>query len=204
MTTKKMWINRMNTRIILFFILSLLVSCATGAHLGEKVSPDWPDLRIDRDEFRNIAFIQSVVLNIGHGFTAPSPIELYIGILEDGNSLRLRATFNGSRWIFFNRAILINDQGGNIQYNFNTSDINRTVISGNHVRERVDVPFSAYLMGIHTEAEKIKELRQFLNGTNIRLRLSGESYREYNISDRFVTALKDIITYYESITSVIE
>jgi hypothetical protein len=220
MTNKKRLMVKNFSGVLILLFSALIGSCSS---LGETVSPDWPDLKISHDEFRNISFVQSVTLN--GGFSS-SPLELYIGINESGKILRFRATYNGNGWIFFDNAILINDQGGNIQYTFDRSQLDRDVISGGNVRESVDIAFSTFVnadgelaqlaakvgedttaslgIGKHSDPEKIKNLLELLNGTNVRLRLSGDKYQEYKISDVHLVALKNVIGYYESITVKIE
>ncbi len=178
---------------------------AQASNLGEPVSTDWSDLRIKHDEFRNISFIQSVALSSD---VSNSPVSLYISQIENTDILRFRAEYLDIGWIFLDNAIFINDQGKNIQYSFDISEVDRSVFSGRWVKEVVDVVFSHFTtvdgIGQHSDINKIKDLQELLNGTNIRLRLSGDKYREYNISDSHVTALKNMIAYYESITLKIE
>jgi hypothetical protein len=217
MTNKSSWFIK-----VLFGLLvsGLIGSCA---NLEESISSDWPDLRISRDEFRNISFIESAILN--GGFLS-SPLELYIGISESTKTLRLRVTYYGSEWIFFEEAILINDQGGNLQYTFDIFKLDRDVLSGSKVRETVDVAFSSFIyensepgelsekagenataisqIGQHSSVQKIKDLLELLNGTNVRLRLTGDKYQDYKISNAHLVALRNMIVYYETITAKIE
>jgi hypothetical protein len=209
-----------------------VVSCASIMGLGEPLSSDWPDLRIRYDEFNKISFIESSHLNyngLGGGHW-----HLYIAVSENSKVLRLNLGYSGSGWIFFDKAILINDQGNNIQYTFNQSDLKRKVRYGGSVGESVDIALSVFidetgeiaeltkkiqqiqqsdvsedvkaLLGIkqHSDVAKIKELKELLGGTNIRLRLTGDSYSEFKIPNSNVISLKSMIAYYESITAKIE
>ena len=207
MTNKRHWVKNLSLCGVLAFIFSVFLgSCTT---LGETVSSDWPDLRIKSDKSGNSSSIRSVALN--NDFLN-APLELYIEQKENVKILRFRAVHScdsANDGLSLNKAVLTNDQGGNSEYSFDISAVNRNVISGGGFRETADIAFSSYTaessgIGQHSEPQKIKTLLELLNGTNIKLRLSGDKYSDYNISEAHIAALKNILMYYVNITAKIE
>jgi hypothetical protein len=218
MKNKKLLIVKALVGVLVLMFLVLIGSCATS---GNPVSSDWPDMRINHDEFQNISFVQSTKLN---GLGSWVPMELYIGISEDIKILRLKIVYRGRNWIFFEKVTLVNDQGSNVQYTFNRSDINRNVLSGAGIQETADVVLSVFnegsefsdistetkelieilQIGKHSNEQKIKELKELVNGTNIRLRFTGDKYQDVKIHDTYLAGLRNVIAYYESITAKIE
>lgn len=198
MTTKKLAAGP-----LVLMILPLFFSCATGAGLGEPVSSDWPDLRVRRDNFQNAYFVHSAALNRELVF---NPIFLYVVKTETSTVLRFRTVYTGDWWLFFNRVILANEQGVNFQFDFESAHINRVVVGrGGGIRETADIAVSGFVRDRHSQPDRVRQLRELFDGTNVRVRLTGGGRtQDYNIFQSNVAALRDMIAYFESITSTIE
>lgn len=115
-------------------------------------------------------------------------ISLYIG--QDGNSvwLRLKMSYEGDEWIFFENAYL--------SYDENTKTIlfdkydNKDTESGygGRVWEWIDV---------NVDESLYDYLKEFVNGKSLKMRLSGKYTRTRTISGNEKQALQDVLLAYD-------
>jgi hypothetical protein len=132
------------------------------------------------DQFQDVSFVRHYEF---FGLFGSLPIEIY-----DVNKriLRIVFTYWGNDWIFFDKAIIINSNGGrkifSIEY-FNK----KTNIDGSFVTETIDM----YLPSKDTDDILAIISRPGL----IKIRLTGEYSRDYELSPEKVKALIDVIKY---------
>lgn len=109
---------------------------------------------------------------------------------EDGKKYA-RITFNyiGSSWIFFNRVIIVDAQGNNLNLNIDESKKKNDIMSG-MVSESIDMPI---------DFENIKIIEKIFSiNKNISIRLSGKYSQEYDVMNNdYINAMCEMIEYYE-------
>ncbi len=171
--------------LILIFVLfstSCLSTTALSKSYGYTQFENYGNMYIKKDEFQDISFIR-------HGETFYSkPFYIYISKTENEKFLRSYFYYQGSNWIFFDKAYLINGKGDRLVISFNSWDKKETIHSAGNLSESIDV----YLSN-----EQIEILRKVLTGINVRLRLSGEYSKEYKFSQNYIDALKQTLYMYD-------
>lgn len=114
---------------------------------------------------------------------------IYIG--EQGSQvwLRLKMSYNGDDWIFFEKAYL--SYGGDTrEISFDKYQDKKTDNSGGEVWEWIDVSVSGYL---------IPYLRQLANSSDAKMRLSGKYSKTRNLSQNERRAILDVLDGYEAL-----
>ena len=144
---------------------------------------------ITKDDFKGTTFIK-------HDYFSSSlseePIEFYISRVSNGdNYLVVRFYYIGSNWIFFKKAILIDSKGNKFQHTFGYSEISRNV-QGSIVTERIDLP-------LRKGESLMDDLEKVFQNDNIRLRLTGDYYKDYDLEVERVKALKEILWLYNKL-----
>ncbi len=136
------------------------------------------------DEFKKVTFIKNLEID------NKIPLDMYIGKDEENKWLRIRFRYKGSDWIFFDTITIINSNGSSISWKINSWDKNEEILDYGNVYESIDISLSD---------SKKEELKSLLKGNQIKIRLSGKKYNDYNIDDEYALALLEIITTYDSL-----
>ena len=105
--------------------------------------------------------------------------------------LVVRFYYIGSDWISFEKAILIDSKGNKFQRTFDYFKIIHK-IQGSIVTERIDLPLGKG-ESLMDDIEKV-----FLDD-NIRLRLTGGYYEDYDLEVERVKALKEVLWLYNKL-----
>jgi hypothetical protein len=164
----------MKTIIILTTLL--FVSCASIPSGYMPVSQNENETIYQRyDEFQQVSFIQH------RQFFKSNPIGIYI-VKANKPYTRITFDYKGENWIFFKRAVLINSEGVVFKLDVKRYD-KKTDVSSPYVYESYDK---------FLPKAKLLELRKVVTGENVRLRLSGERVKEYNIKPVQLSALRQM------------
>lgn len=116
---------------------------------------------------------------------------LYIGQKDNQTWLRLKMSYNGDDWIFFENAYLSYD-GETKEINFNRYRNKESDNSGGYVWEWIDVGVDEQLLAY---------LKKMVNGKSIKMRLSGKYTHTRNITGNEKKALEDVLLAYDVLTS---
>ncbi len=112
---------------------------------------------------------------------------LYIGLNENNIWLRLKMSYAGEDWIFFENAYLSYD-GNTLKIPFDEYSEKKTEIGMGNVWEWIDITVSD-----NTE----DFLRKMLDGKVKKMRLSGKYTKTRNLSSNEIRAIKDILLAYD-------
>lgn len=115
---------------------------------------------------------------------------LYIGKRNDSVWLRLKMSYSGDNWIFFESAYLSYD-GNTTEIAFNEYKDKKSDNSGGGVWEWIDV---------HVNSDLLSFLKQMANGKSLKMRLSGKYTHTRNLSASEINAIKDALLAYEVLT----
>ena len=112
---------------------------------------------------------------------------LYMG--QSGRSvwLRLKMSYTGDDWIFFDNAYLSYD-GNTREIYFDRYQNKKSDNSGGYVWEWIDVPVSE---------SDLEFLKRMVNGKSVKMRLSGKYSKTRNLSSKEIKAIKEMIMAYE-------
>ena len=116
---------------------------------------------------------------------------IYIGKNDSQVWLRLKMSYNGDDWIFFERAYLSYD-GNTREISFNEYQDKESDNSGGEVWEWIDVSVDDYLLTF---------LREMVNGKSIKMRLSGKYTKTRNLSVNEIQGIKDVLLAYDVLKS---
>lgn len=114
-------------------------------------------------------------------------ISLYMGKRKTGNPwLRLKMSYYGDSWIFFDHAYLSYD-GNTLEIPFNEYNDKK---SDNYTEcwEWIDVAVSDRILNY---------LREMVNGKSVKMRLSGKYTKTRDIPQKEIDGLKDVILAYD-------
>ena len=170
---------------ILCGVLLLFTSCISIPRIpdGYEQIESRPTMYERFDEFQNVTWIFNEQMFSNKNST------VYIGKTKDKIWMRIKFIYSGSDWIFFENATFVNQQGKRLSFKFNSWD-KKTEVKDGYVKESIDILISD---------SEIQNLLELYEGTNVRLRLSGEKYKEYEINDMdFVQGIKETINFYFS------
>ena len=112
---------------------------------------------------------------------------IYMGKKENGQPwLRLRMSYYGDGWIFFDRAFLSYD--GNTQEIY--FDEYRDKKSDNYTEcwEWIDVSVDEYILSF---------LKNMVNGKSVKMRLTGKYTKTHTLSSTEIKAIKDVLLGYD-------
>lgn len=113
---------------------------------------------------------------------------LYIGKKEYGTPwLRLKMSYKGDDWIFFESAYLSYD-GNTRQVFFDRYDEKESDNSGGEVWEWIDVSVDDDLLSF---------LKEMVNGKQLKMRLSGKYTKTRNLSTKEINEIKDALLAYD-------
>lgn len=112
---------------------------------------------------------------------------IYIGKDDSNVWLRLKMSYCGDDWIFFENAYLSYD-GNTQEISFNKYKNKESDNSGGEVWEWIDVSIDSNLLSY---------LRNMVNGKSIKMRLSGKYTRTRNLSVNEIQGIKDILLAYD-------
>ena len=112
---------------------------------------------------------------------------IYIGKNDSNVWLRLKMSYSGDDWIFFENAYLSYD-GNTREINFNKYENKESDNSGGEVWEWIDVSVDSYLHSY---------LKEMINGKSIKMRLSGKYTRTRNLSVNEIQGIKDVLLAYD-------
>ena len=112
---------------------------------------------------------------------------LYMGKNSSTVWLRLRMSYYGSDWIFFEKAYLSYD-GNTLPISFDRYKDKESDNSGGMVWEWIDVP---------VDASMITYLNAFVNSGSAKMRLSGKYTETRNLTDKEKKAMKEILLAYD-------
>ena len=144
---------------------------------------------ITKDDFTGTTFIEH---NYFSDTLSKEPIEFYISKVSSGDYyLVVRFYYIGSDWIFFKKAILIDSKGNKFQRTFDYSKITHKV-QGSIVTERIDLPLSK-------GKSLMDDIEKVFQDDNIRLRLTGDYYEDYDLEVERVKALKEVLWLYNKL-----
>lgn len=116
---------------------------------------------------------------------------LYIGQKDNKTWLRLKMSYKGDDWIFFENAYLSYD-GETKEIHFNKYRNKESDNSGGYVWEWIDVGVDEQLLAY---------LKKMVNGKSIKMRLSGKYTHTRNITGNEKKALEDVLLAYDVLTS---
>lgn len=112
---------------------------------------------------------------------------LYIGKNNSSVWLRLKMSYTGDGWIFFEKAYLSYD-GNTVEVEFDKYDDKETENSGGDVWEWIDVPVS----------DKLEDfLREFCQSKNAKMRLSGKYTETRTLTWNERQGIKDVLDGYD-------
>lgn len=114
---------------------------------------------------------------------------IYIGSSGSSTWLRIKMSYKGDDWIFFERAYLSYD-GNTKEIIFNEYDDKDTENSGGGVWEWIDVSVSSDVLSF---------LRDFSNSKNAKMRLSGKYTRTRNLTWNERQGIRDVLNGYDAI-----
>ena len=169
----------MKKLLLLLGLCLCFTSCASGY---KKVSGN---VYKKYDRFQDCTFYES---------RAKGSDNFYIYAVETNGTKYLRIVFryDGKRWIFFDKAFVINKGGDRFEFGVNTAEkTTDSYIDGKKVmvKEIADIPID--------DDEKIQNLYQVLQGEKIELCLQGEGQKIYKIKK--TDALLEIIEFYSTL-----
>ncbi|MFT5659724.1 MAG: hypothetical protein ACI9TV_000346 [Sulfurimonas sp.] len=99
---------------------------------------------------------------------------------------RIKFSYLGSRWIFFNEVTLVNAAGSRISFHIKSTDISTNVVSDRIVSEKANFLLSKV---------DIISLKKLFNSPSVDLRLSGKSHKDYALSESEIKSLFEILSY---------
>lgn len=115
-------------------------------------------------------------------------VSLYIGKKEFGTPwLRLKMSYCGDDWIFFENAYLSYD-GNTKEIEFDRYDNKKSDNSGGEVWEWIDVSVDHDLLTF---------LKKMVDGKSIKMRLSGKYTKTRNLSNKEINEIKDALLAYD-------
>lgn len=171
----------MKIRVVILSIISLLMSMIMGCSslpTGYKPTIENENIGKKHDEFNGISYYR-------YGLLKNSPVEIYLKEL-DIISIKFPAisfTYTGTEWIFFESVTFLNSKNEKLTFYIKSYERTDDILSGGLVQE--------YAEKLLQESEK-KQLLKLLNeneGT-LKVRFSGKYYKDYNLSEDVVNALK--------------
>ena len=112
---------------------------------------------------------------------------IYIGRSESSVWLRLKMSYTGDDWIFFEKAYLSYD-GNTREISFNRYDDKESDNDGGYVWEWIDISVDDYLLSF---------LKEMVNGKSIKMRLSGKYTKTRNLSVNEIQGIKDVLLAYD-------
>ena len=113
---------------------------------------------------------------------------LYMGKQKDGRPwLRLRMSYAGDNWIFFENAYLSYD-GNTFEILFNEYNDKKTEIGSGRVWEWIDVSVTN---------ETLAFLKEMVKGKTLKMRLSGKYSETRTLSYSEIEGLKDVLLAYD-------
>ena len=143
-------------------------------------------IHVKHDDSQNVTFYQHYEL-----YRYAENIMLYISLKGNSKDLRLGLMYNGSDWLFFDTAILTNENDNRLDMSFNSDDKHTDVYWDGSLYEKID---TLLLL------EQIDLIETILkNGSIIKLQLSGARSEDYQIPENIVSALLDMIDFYRNL-----
>lgn len=115
---------------------------------------------------------------------------IYIGKNNTFVMLRIKMSYCGYNWIFFEEAYLSYD-GHTQEIGFNKYDNKKTDNSGESVWEWIDVRVDDTLLAY---------LKEMVNDKSVKMRLSGKYTRTKTLSPNEIKAIKDVLLAYDVLT----
>lgn len=112
---------------------------------------------------------------------------IYIGKKGEKVWLRLKMSYSGEDWIFFEEAYLSYD-GNTHQIFFSRYDDKKTDNSGGKVWEWIDVSVNDNLL---------LYLREMVNGKSVKMRLSGKYTETRYLSSKEIKSIKEVLLAYD-------
>ena len=112
---------------------------------------------------------------------------IYMGKKDSKIWLRLKMSYKGDDWIFFENACLSYD-GNTREISFNKYENKDSDNSGGAVWEWIDVSVDSYLLSY---------LREMINGKSVKMRLSGKYTKTRNLSVNEIQGIKDVLLAYD-------
>ena len=112
---------------------------------------------------------------------------IYIGKKDNEIWLRLKMSYNGDNWIFFEEAYLSYD-GNTREISFDKYENKESDNGSGGVWEWIDVPVDNGLLSY---------LKDMVKGKTIKMRLSGKYTKTRNLSPAEVNGIKDILLAYD-------
>lgn len=141
-------------------------------------------LKKEHDDVSNITWYYNPYFT---HYSNTNRISLYIGQENSRVWLRLKMSYQGDNWIFFENAYLSYD--GNTQpISFNRYDEKETENSGGGVWEWIDVS---------VDKRTLEFLNKMIEGKKIKMRLSGKYTKTRNLSRNEKRALTDVLLAYD-------
>lgn len=143
-------------------------------------------LKKSYDDVSNITWYQNKYFT---HYNNTNRTSIYMGVQNNEVWLRLKMSYEGENWIFFDKAYLFYD-GNTYEIPFNEYRDKKTENEGGQVWEWIDVQVN-------------EELANFLNnmvsGKSVKMRLSGKYTKTRNLSQNEIKAITDVLTVYNLI-----
>jgi hypothetical protein len=118
-------------------------------------------------------------------------LSVYIGKGSNNVWLRLKMSYTGDDWIFFENAYLSYD-GNTIEIPFDKYENKETDNSGGAVWEWIDISVSSSLLNY---------LKTYTQAKEPKMRLSGKYTKTRTLSSKEISGLKDVLLAYDVLTS---
>ena len=119
-------------------------------------------------------------------YTNTNRASLYMGVQDNNVWLRLRMSYEGENWIFFEKAYLSYD-GNTHEIRFNEYRDKKTENEGGRVWEWLDV---------QVDEELANFLNNMVTGKSVKMRLSGKYTETRNLSKNEIKGFTDVLRAY--------
>lgn len=123
-------------------------------------------------------------------YTNTNLTSIYIGKDASSTWLRIKMSYTGDDWIFFEKAFLSYD-GNTKELYFDQYQDKKSDNGSGDVWEWIDIKISDDLLSY---------LRQMVNGKSIKMRLSGKYTTTRNLSAKEINGIKDVLLAYDVLT----
>jgi hypothetical protein len=177
-------------KIMLSLVVSLIFVSCVSTSLYKPVS-DNSKMYMYADDYQHTTFYRYELTNMPDFDITGSYFYSYIGKESNKKYFHLVLIYGSSKWIFFTRAILLNDKKETLTYNFNDFQMDRKVTQSGLVLEQIDFTINR---------EKIQQLQNFLSISSIiNIRLSGQDIDEFEISNEQRIGFIETIKFYNNL-----
>jgi hypothetical protein len=152
----------------------------------EKKLASLKKLRKKYDDVSNITWYRQPYFT---HYNNTNSVSLYIGQTGTSYWLRLKMSYEGDNWIFFERAYLSYD-GNTREIVFDRYDDKKSDNDGGRVWEWIDISVSSDLLSY---------LREFSKSGNCKMRLSGKYSKTHNLTWNERQGIRDVLAGFDAL-----